>query len=58
MIVQGKSFGRKRIDITLNQRVINKLKDLKKQKTGKPISQIVEEAVQQVNFKGIQKRRL
>jgi len=35
-------FQRKRIDITLSVRTINKLKKLK-QKTGKPISKIIEE---------------
>ncbi len=35
-------FQRKRIDLTLSVRTINKLKKLK-QKTGKPISRIVEE---------------
>lgn len=42
-----KLWGRKRIDITLNQRVINRLKAIKA-KTGKPISQIIEEAVSRV----------
>jgi hypothetical protein len=37
-------FQRKRIDITLSVRTINKLKALK-EKTGKPISQIIEECV-------------
>ena len=35
-------FQRKRIDITLSVGTIKKLKDLK-EKTGKPISQIIEE---------------
>ena len=35
-------FQRKRIDITLSVATINKLKKLK-EKTGKPISQIIEE---------------
>lgn len=35
-------FQRKRIDITLSVGTINKLKKLK-EKTGKPISQIIEE---------------
>lgn len=35
-------FQRKRIDITLSVDTINKLKNIK-QKTGKPISQIIEE---------------
>jgi len=37
-------FQRKRIDITLSVRTINKLKELKK-KTGKPISHIIEERI-------------
>jgi len=37
-------FQRKRIDITLSVATINKLKKLK-EKTGKPISQIIEEKV-------------
>jgi len=37
-------WARKRIDITLQQRVINKLKETSK-KTGKPVSRIIEEAV-------------
>lgn len=35
-------FQRKRIDITLSVETINKLKELK-EKTGKPVSQIIEE---------------
>ena len=35
-------FQRKRIDVTLSVRTINKLKQLKKH-TGKPISRIIEE---------------
>ena len=35
-------FRRKRIDITLSVKTINNLKKLKK-KTGKPISQLIEE---------------
>jgi len=35
---------RKRIDITLSVRTINKLKSLR-EKTGKPISQIIEEKI-------------
>ena len=35
-------FQRKRIDVTLSVRTINKLKQLK-EKTGKPISRIIEE---------------
>ena len=38
-------FQRKRIDITLSVETINKLKKLK-EKTGKPISRIIEERVQ------------
>lgn len=37
-------FQRKRIDITLSVETINKLKKLK-EKTGKPISQIIEERI-------------
>lgn len=37
-------WARKRIDITLQQRIIRKLKELSK-KTGKPVSRIIEEAV-------------
>lgn len=37
-------FQRKRIDITLSVATINKLKAIK-EKTGKPISQIIEEKV-------------
>ena len=37
-------FQRKRIDITLSVKTINKLKELKK-KTGKSISQIIEEKI-------------
>ncbi len=36
------AFQRKRIDITLSVETINKLRKLK-EKTGKPISQIIEE---------------
>ncbi|MBU2523555.1 MAG: hypothetical protein KKE23_04700 [Nanoarchaeota archaeon] len=35
-------FQRKRIDVTLSVRTINKLRQLK-EKTGKPISRIIEE---------------
>ena len=35
-------FQRKRIDITLSVEILNKLKELK-DKTGKPISRIIEE---------------
>ena len=38
-------FQRKRIDITLSVKTINKLQELKA-KTGKPISQIIEEKIQ------------
>ena len=37
-------FQRKRIDITLSVGTINKLKKLK-QKTGKPISRLIEESI-------------
>jgi hypothetical protein len=37
-------FQRKRIDITLSVKTINKLKEASK-KTGKPISRIIEEGV-------------
>jgi hypothetical protein len=40
-------WARKRIDITLQQRVINKLKEISK-RTGKPVSRIIEEAVARV----------
>lgn len=39
-----KLWGRKRIYITLNQRILNKLKEMKS-KSGKPISHIIEDAV-------------
>lgn len=38
-------FQRKRIDITLSVRTINKLKE-KSKKTGKPISHIIEESLE------------
>jgi hypothetical protein len=37
-------FHRKRIDLTLSVRAINKLKELR-EKTGKPISRIIEERI-------------
>jgi len=37
-------FHRKRIDLTLSVRTINKLKELR-EKTGKPISRIIEEKI-------------
>ena len=37
-------FQRKRIDITLSVRTLRKLKEIK-DKTGKPISQIIEEKI-------------
>ena len=37
-------IGRKRIDITLSKKVIKKLKELK-EKTGKPFSRIIEDAL-------------
>lgn len=41
---QELAFQRKRIDITLSVETINKLKKLK-EKTGKPISRIIEERI-------------
>ncbi len=40
-----KLWERKRIDITLKGKVIKKLKEIS-QKTGKPVSHIIEEAVE------------
>ena len=40
-------IGRERIDITLDKRIIKKLKNLR-DKTGKPISRIIEEAVEEI----------
>lgn len=40
-------IGRERIDITLDKRVIQRLKDMR-DKTGKPVSQIIEEAVEKI----------
>lgn len=40
-------FQRKRIDITLSVRTIDKLKKLK-EKTGKPISRIIEERIKKM----------
>ena len=37
-------FHRKRVDITLSVKTINKLREIKR-KTGKPISQIIEERI-------------
>ena len=42
-----KLWGRKRIDITLNRRIIKKLRDLS-EKTGKPVSRIIEEAISKI----------
>jgi predicted DNA binding CopG/RHH family protein len=42
-------WKKKRINIILAQRTINRLKELKA-KSGKPISQIIEESVQKTNF--------
>ena len=42
-----KLWARKRIDITLNQRVINRLKEISKS-TGKPISRLIEDAVKKL----------
>jgi len=41
-------IGRQRIDITISKRTIKKLKGIK-QKTGKPISRIIEEAVENLD---------
>ena len=41
-------WARKRLDITLQQRGINKLKEMSR-KTGKPVSRIIEEAVVKFN---------
>ena len=41
-------IGRERIDITLSKRTILKLKKLR-EKTGKPISHIIEEALEGLN---------
>ena len=41
-------LGRERIDLTLSRRIIKKLKELK-EKSGKPVSQIIEEAVSKIN---------
>lgn len=40
-------IGRARIDITLDKKIIKKLKEMK-DKTGKPISRIIEEAVSKI----------
>jgi hypothetical protein len=40
-------IGRARIDITLDKRIIKKLKD-ERERTGKPVSQIIEEAVAKI----------
>jgi len=42
-----KLWARKRIDITLNQRIVNKLRELSG-KTGKPVSHIIEDAVAKI----------
>ncbi|MDP2947906.1 MAG: hypothetical protein Q8N88_07365 [Nanoarchaeota archaeon] len=42
-------FQKKRIDLTLSIKTLNKLKELK-EKTGKPISQIIEECVNSNKF--------
>ena len=42
-----KLWGRKRIDITLNRSIIKKLRDLS-EKTGRPVSRIIEEAVSKI----------
>ena len=41
-------LGRQRIDVTLSKRTIKKLKSLK-QKIGKPISRIIEEAIENLS---------
>jgi hypothetical protein len=41
-------IGRARIDVTLSKRTIQKLKALKAQ-TGKPLSHIIEDAVEKLN---------
>jgi hypothetical protein len=43
-------FQRKRIDLTLSVGTINKLKKMR-EKTGKPISRIIEEKFQSATFK-------
>ena len=40
-------IGRARIDITLDKRIIKTLKD-ERERTGKPVSQIIEEAVAKI----------
>ena len=42
-----KLWAKKRIDITLTYRLIKKLKELS-EKTGKPVSHIIEEAVEKI----------
>ncbi len=42
-----KLWARKRIDITLKQRIIKKLKEHSK-KTGKPVSRIIEKAISEL----------
>lgn len=37
-------FKRKRIDVTLSSKTVNKLKKIK-EKTGKPVSRIIEESI-------------
>ena len=41
------SWGRQRIDVTLDKKIIKKLKALR-DKTGRPISRIIEEAVEAI----------
>ena len=43
-------IGRKRIDITLDKRIIKKLHEIKN-KTKKPISQIIEECIKKELYK-------
>lgn len=40
-------LGRQRIDITLDKRIIKKLRE-HRERTGKPVSQIIEEAVAKI----------
>lgn len=42
-----KRWGRKRIDVTIDLKILRKLKEIKK-KTGKPISRIIEDAVSKI----------
>ena len=42
-----KLWGRERLDVTLDRRIVKKLRELK-EKTGKPVSRIIEEAVKKI----------